>query len=269
MAGEIGRGVFGGAVSGASSGAALGPYGMVAGAIIGGISGFMQGKNAQNLQKKYEAAEANVKTTDPMQMAYLQRLRNQERAYRAGADPSSAFAAMQARNVTAQTQANLLRAGGAGAVGNLLRAQAVGGQTMAEIGARASEGANTMMQLQGNIIDQITERNMQRQRELRDQALARAVGAQQDIRNQFQGSLAMLPGIAKGIPGLGKIAGIGGAGAGKQFFSGGMVGNKYVPGVSAGLNYQGLGNRTGISAIDNYRPNFGFNINKPISNGRR
>lgn len=253
MAGEIGRGVFGGAVSGASSGAALGPYGMAAGAIIGGISGFMQGKNAQNLQKKYEAAEANVRTTDPMQMAYLQRLRNQERAYRAGADPSSAFAAMQARNVTAQTQANLLRAGGAGAVGNLLRAQAVGGQTMAEIGARASEGANTMMQLQGNIIDQITARNMQRQRELRDQALARAVGAQQDIRNQFQGSLAMLPGIAKGIPGLGKIAG-----TGKQFFSGGMVGNKYVPGVSSGLNYQGLGNRTGISAIGNYRPNFGF-----------
>lgn len=261
MAGEMGQAVAGGAISGASIGTTVMPgIGTAVGAIIGGISGFMQGKNAQNLQKKYEAAEANVRTTDPMQMAYLQRLRNQERAYRAGADPSSAFAAMQARNVTAQTQANLLRAGGAGAVGNLLRAQAVGGQTMAEIGARASEGANTMMQLQGNIIDQITARNMQRQRELRDQALARAVGAQQDIRNQFQGSLAMLPGIAKGIPGLaGGIPGVGKtAGIGMQNYSGGMVGNKYVPGVSSGLNYQGLGNRTGISAIDNYRPNFGF-----------
>lgn len=255
MAGEIGQGVFGGAVSGAAAGAPLGPWGMAAGGLIGGISGAIQGSNAKKLNSLYEQAEANVKTTDPMQMAFLQRLRQQERNYRAGTDASSAFAASQARNVAAQTQANLYRAGGVGAVNNLLRSQAVGNQAMAQIGANASQGANQMLGLQGGIIDQITARNLQRQRELRNQAMERSVSARQNLQNMFSGALAMVPGIAGQMGG-----GMGMAGksampmAGQQYNPGGMVGSTYVPGTTTGVQYNGMG-----TGIPQPQPNYGFN----------
>lgn len=195
MAGELSQGAFGGAITGLSAGAPLGPFGMAAGGAIGLASGLFQGQNAKRLEKQYQQAEANVQTTDPGQTAFLQRLRQQERNYRAGTDASSAFAAQQARNVGSTTQANLLRAGGPGAVSNLLRAQAGTNNAMANIGAQASQGANQMLGLQGGIVDQIAQRNFMRQRERRNQAMERSVSARQNIQNMFSGALAMVPGM--------------------------------------------------------------------------
>ena len=239
MAGEVAKGAFGGAVSGAASGAPFGLWGMAAGALLGGVSGGLGGSNAKRLENEYKKRESEVQTTDPAQMAFLSRLRNQERNFRAGTDASSGFAAQQARNVGATTQANLLRAGGPGVVNNLLRAQAGTNQAMAGIGANAAQGANQMMLAQGSLIGQIADRKFQRQRELRNQAMERAVSQGQNVQNLFAGSLAMLPGITAQLPKFGGGANAG-MGAASQYNAGGMIGNQYVPGVTTGINYGGL-----------------------------
>lgn len=176
---------------------------MAAGAGIGAISGLLQGQQAKRLNKQYDAAEKAIQATDPAQMAFLNRLRQQERAFRTGTDKSSAFALNQAQNVNANTQANLLRAGGAGAVNNLLRSQAVSNNAIANIGAQAAGQANQLMELQSGIINQIANRNFARQRELRNQAMSRAVNSRQNLQNMFQGALAMVPGITGRMGGFG------------------------------------------------------------------
>ena len=196
-------GVAGGAITGASSGAAFGPWGMAAGAVIGGISGYAQGKRAQKLEKDYQNAE---KKADPFSIrmeAFLNRQRQQERLFRTGSDSSSAFAAGNARNVGAQTMANIRTAGGPGVVGNLLRAQAGTNQAIAGIGASAAQGANQMMAAQQGLTQRMEDLAYQRRVELRNQALERSVSARQNIQNTFQGALAMVPGMTGGISKMG------------------------------------------------------------------
>jgi hypothetical protein len=203
MAGEIGMGAFGGAVSGASAGAALGPWGMAAGGLIGGIAGIGQGKRAKQLEKDYQNAEKNADPFSIRMEAFLNRQRQQERLFRTGSDSSSAFAAGNARNVGAQTMANISRAGGPGVVGNLLRAQAGTNQAIAGIGASAAQGANQMMAAQQGLTQRMEDLAYQRRVELRNQALERSVSARQNIQNTFQGALAMVPGMVGNFKGLG------------------------------------------------------------------
>lgn len=217
MAGEVATSTLGGAASGAGAGFTVGgPVGAVVGAVIGGISGFSKGKQAKKLEKSYQNAEKNVNPIDPAMQAYLARVRQQERQFRAGTDTSSAFAAQQARNVGAQTQANLARAGGPGMVGNLLRSQQALGTTIAGIGANAQQGANQALGIQGGILGNISERVYQRQRELRNQAMSRAAGSRQDINNLLAGGLAMIPQLSGqftqphiGAPGMNNQNGLG------------------------------------------------------------
>ena len=196
MAGEVAQGALGGAAQGASAGMAFGPVGAGIGAVVGAVAGGFQGGRAKKLEQAYQKLEKNIQPVDPGMQAYLARLRGQERAFRAGTDTSSAFAAQQARNVGAQTQANIARAGGPGVVGNLLRSQQALGGTIAGIGAQAQQGANFILGQSGGILGNISERIYQRQRELRNQAMSRAAGARQDVNNLFAGGLAMLPQIA-------------------------------------------------------------------------
>ena len=180
---------------------------MAAGALIGGIGGFMGGKQAKKLEADYQKAESAINPIDPGQQAYLQRLRQQERNFRAGTDASSAFAAQQARNVGSTTQSNLMRAGGPGTVNNLLRAQSGTNMAMAAIGASAAQGANQMLGLQGGLIDQISDRRYRRQQELRNQAMERSVSQRQNIQNMFSGALAMVPDMAMKFGQGGQIGG--------------------------------------------------------------
>ena len=249
-------GVFGNAITGASAGAPLGPWGMAAGALIGGIAGIGQGKRAQKLEKDYQNAEKAINPVDPNQLAYLNKVRQQERNFRGGSDPSSAFAAMNARNVGGQTMANISRAGGPGVVGNLLRAQAGTNQAIAGIGANAGAQANQMLALQGGLIDRMADKVYQRQVERRNQAMERSVSARQNIQNTFQGALAMVPGIAGGL----KFGQKPGQPAAPGMANGGLIGNQYVPSVQTGIGYQGLP----TAAPSN--PNYGFNYQAPRPN---
>lgn len=256
MAGEIGSAVLGNAVTGASAGAPLGGWGMAAGAGIGAITGLLQGQRAKKLERDYQAAEKAIQPIDPAQMAYLNRVRQQERNFRAGTDPSSAFATMNARNVGGQTMANISRAGGPGVVGNLLRAQAGTNQAIAGIGANAGAQANQMLALQGGLIDRMADKVYQRQVERRNQAMERSVSARQNIQNTFQGALAMVPGMAGGL----KFGQKPGQPAAPGMANGGMIGNQYVPSVQTGIGYQGLP----TTAPSN--PNYGFNYQAPRPN---
>lgn len=208
--GDVAKGVLGGIGTGASAGMAFGPYGALAGGVLGGISGFAQGKQAQKLDKAYQQAEKNIQVMDPLSMARLAQLRQQERNFRAGTDASSGFAARQARNVAAQTQSNLMKVGGPGLVGNQLRSQQALGTTIAGIGANAASGANQILGMQGGLIDRLSERQYQRQRELRNIAMSRATAARQDINNQFAGALASLPQMGMQFSGPKAVGGMGG-----------------------------------------------------------
>lgn len=204
MAGEVAKGTLGGAASGASAGMAFGPWGAAAGALIGGISGFAQGKQAKKLDKQYKDAEKAINPFDPMSMARLASLNQQERNFRAGTDASSAFAAQQARSIAGQTQNNLMKVGGPGLVGNVLRSQQALGGTIAGIGAQAAGGANQILQEKGGLMDNLSNRLYKRQQELRNTAMSRATAARQDINNQFAGALASLPTMGMNLGGAAK-----------------------------------------------------------------
>lgn len=167
-----------------------GPIGGAAGTLAAGLIG--QGV-ADKKQKAYNKAEGAIPMVDPTQQAYLARVRQQERAMRAGTDPSSAMAQRLAGNIAGQTQSNLLRAGGPGMANNLLRSQAALGNQIGQIGANAATGADRLLSYQGGLIDNMANRVYQRQREIRNQALARYEQSRQDANNNIAASVGLLP----------------------------------------------------------------------------
>lgn len=195
MDSEIVEGNIGGSVQGAQTGASIGgPWGALIGGIAGGIHGIIKGAEAAKLRKDYEKKEKALPLYDPTQIAYLNNVAQQERLYRSGMDASSALAARLQGNATAQTQLNLLRAGGPSTVQNLLRSQAVGQNQAAIIGANGSQAANDLMRLRGRLIDNIAERVYSRQREIRNQAMDRYALAAQGIKNQAGSAMGAIPG---------------------------------------------------------------------------
>lgn len=158
-------------------------------------AGIAAGKN-KRLKSDFERADAGVNPIDPNQIAFLNRLRAQEQRFRAGTDPSSAFAMMGARNMGAQTQSNLLRAGGPGSVGNLLRAQQMTNQGIAGIGAQAAAAGNQLVGMQQGMTNLIADRVYNRQRELSNRALAMWQQNRQDVQNAISGITSTLPDMA-------------------------------------------------------------------------
>ena len=191
MAGEMAQGAIGGALSGAGAGAQFGPWGAGVGAGIGLIGGLMQGANQRKKMADYRKAEAGVNPIDPRQAAFLSKLNQQERFYRSGTDAASGFAMQGQRNALAQTQANLVRAGAN--PNQLLRAQGQANLGMAQVGAAASQRADALLPMQGNMTNLISERIYQRQLQNRAATLARAEQGQQDLNNLLGGGLATMP----------------------------------------------------------------------------
>lgn len=195
MANGAWTGAAGGAMSGAGAGSVFGPVGTGIGAGIGLISGLMSGMENDKARKKAQNA-ANIPFEDPAQVAYLNRVRRQERQQRAATDPSSAFAAMNARDALAQTQSNLLRAGGASATQGALRAQNLTNNAFMGIGAAAGQRADNLLQYQGGLIDNMAQRKLDLQKDIRNQLQREYVAGRQNLNNTFSQGLGMLPGIA-------------------------------------------------------------------------
>lgn len=179
---------------------------MLVGLGVNAIRTGVEASKTKGLKGAYDTAEAGVNPVDPNQMAFLNRLRTQEQRFRAGTDPSSAFAAQGVQQQGAQTQRNMLRAGGPGAVGNMLRAQQGVNQGMAGVGAQAANMGNQLLGMQGGVINTIADRVYDLQRDRRNQAMARMEQNRQNVWNGISGMTATLPGIAAGMGGAEKFA---------------------------------------------------------------
>jgi hypothetical protein len=217
--GEIGTGIFGGAATGAGAGFAVGgPIGAGIGALIGGISGASSGKKVQQQKAEFDKLDSAIQAVDPEQLAFLQKLKDQEKYQRAGTDASSAFAMQNQRNALANTQANMLRGGGD--MGQMLRAQQAANMGMAGVGAHAASSANQIMSMAGSLTNQIRDQKYKLDMQRRDQALANYTQGKQDLNNMLSAGLSVMPQLAGGLK-LPKIGG--GAGIGNNFQVGGSA----------------------------------------------
>lgn len=195
MANGAWTGALGGAASGAGAGSMFGPIGTGVGAGIGLITGLMSGMENDKARKSAQNA-AKIPFEDPAQVAYLNRVRRQERQQRAATDPSSAFAAMNARDALAQTQSNLLRAGGASATQGALRAQNLTNNAFMGIGAAAGQRADQLLQYQGGLIDNMAQRRLDLQKDNRALLQSEYVAGRQNLNNTLSQGIGMLPGLA-------------------------------------------------------------------------
>lgn len=191
-------GGFGGAAQGASAGFTVGgPWGAAIGGGLGLIGGLMQAGQQKKRMGEYNRAEAGVQPVDPNQVAFLNRLKQQERFYRAGTDAASAFARQDQGNALAQTQANITRMGGG--INQLLRSQQQANYGNAAIGAQASNRADGMLAAQGNLTNMIAERKYKYDQLRRDEAKVYMDQGRQDLMNLFAGGIASIPQMAGGF----------------------------------------------------------------------
>lgn len=146
---------------------------MAGSAVAQGIRGISQGNKAKDLESVYNQREKEIEPVSPMLTSYLNRISQQERAMRAGTDSASAFARQGLSNALEQTQNNLVRASGPGAVNNLLRSQQGFNQGIAGVAAGASDRADGMLQYQGALTQNINQLMYNRQRERRNIAKSR------------------------------------------------------------------------------------------------
>jgi hypothetical protein len=168
---------------------------MLVGFGINALRGGVAAAQNKGLKNDFMAADAAVNPIDPNQTAFLNRLRSQEQRFRAGTDPSSAWAMQNLNQQQAQRNNNILRAGGAGAVGNILRSGQITGQGAAEVGGRAAAQGNQLVGMQMGMTNLIADRVYNRQRELSNRAMARWQQNRQDVQNAISGITATLPEI--------------------------------------------------------------------------
>jgi hypothetical protein len=188
---------------------------MVSTAVNAGRAIHAAGQN-KNLKQDYLKAEGAVNPMDPMQMSFLNRQRAMEQRFRAGTDPSSAWAMQNVNQQDAQRQSNLLGAGGPGAVGNILRSGQIAGQGAAQVGGQAAAMGNQLVGMQMGMTNLIANRIYDRQREVRNQALARWQQNRQDVQNAISGLTATLPDMASQTNWVPNQGGQGGSNAATQ-----------------------------------------------------
>ena len=178
--------------------------GPVGGAIGTMAAGALQGGQANKLMDKMWAQDNQIPLYDPMQQAALQKVRQQEKQFRAGTDPNSALANRMVGQAAAQTQANLMRGGGPGLVQNLLTSQRTAGNQYAQIGANAAAAANQMLPMELNLVGDMAKRAYDRQRYRRDIYFAQAEQRRQDANNNMMAGIGLLPelNIGDGLIGM-------------------------------------------------------------------
>lgn len=181
---------------------------MGASAAANAIRGIGQAKKAKGLEAEFQRLDKALTPVSPEQYAQLARTRQLERSMRLGTDPTSAMARQGLAGSLAQTQANLVRAGGgAGTVNALLRSQTGYGQGIGQVAAQAAQSANRMLAYQGGLIDNIQNAvyNLQMKRRNYAQALAAqqrqaATDSATAAIGAFANAATMIPGMNKSVP---------------------------------------------------------------------
>jgi len=152
---------------------------MAAQAIQAGV----QGSKAKKQNALSDRLDSQIPLNDPVQQGFLNKLQRQEKFYRAGTDASTSFANNLTQQAGAQTQSNVLRAGGPSATQNMLRSQGVTNRGLAANAAQAAGMADNMLGMQGNLINMMAQRRYDRMRYGRDKALMMGQQYQQNSNN--------------------------------------------------------------------------------------
>ncbi len=196
MAGEVGKGIAGGALSGAATGFTVGgPLGAAIGAVAGGLYGLGQGKRARASRMAADAADKAVDPNSARINSLIGKLDQLEGSYRAGTDPSSAFAKQGVSNALAQTQVNMVRAG-LGNVNNLLRSNQQAATGYQQISAGAAQNADRIMDMSSQLKWNLDQRIYDRQLQRRAAAMATAATREQEVNNLFAQGLGTAPQLA-------------------------------------------------------------------------
>jgi len=148
-----------------------------------GIQAGIQGGKAKKQNALSDRLDSQIPLNDPVQQTFLNRLNQQERYYRAGSDPNTALANRLTQQAGAQTQSNLVRAGGPGTVQNLLSSQNVTNRGLAGNAAQAAGMADNLLGMQGQLTTLMANRRYDRQRYARDKALMQGQQYQQNSNN--------------------------------------------------------------------------------------
>jgi hypothetical protein len=193
-------------------GAALPAAGFALGGPVGGAIGSFAGGLALNAaagdkMKDFERRDKGIPMDDPEQRGYLNRLAQQERYYRSGADPNTGLANRLVQQSGAQAQSNLARAGGPGTVQNLLSSQNVTNRGLAANAAQAAAMADNLLGQQGQLVKMMADRRYDRQRYRRDLSLMQGQQQQQNANNLFSSAIGLASqssGLNVGPLGLGQ-----------------------------------------------------------------
>lgn len=165
-------------------------FGPIGGAVGTALSGAIGMGRANKFEKEFDQANRQVRPVDPMQLSYMQDLKNQERAYRAGTDAASRFAMTGVRDQGATASASILRAGGG--PNDLLRSQRISDRGYADIAARQSGIANQLLGMRGGVVNDISDRVFSEQRWNRDMAFGRWQNERKDANNNLMAATGML-----------------------------------------------------------------------------
>lgn len=190
-------GFLGGALAGAGTGATIapGPWGLGAGAVIGGLAGLFSGQDTDAAGRA--ARNAQVPLVDPNEQVFLARQKQRAIQQAAATDPSSVFAITNARNVLAQTNANINRntTNPSQAISGALSAQDQTNKAIAQIGANAGARANETEGLVGALVHNQAQRERDLGEYKRDLRYSEWVNGRQNIDNLLTTGLELAPQI--------------------------------------------------------------------------
>jgi len=177
------------------------------------IGAGIEGGKAKKQNALADKLDKQIPLNDPVQQGYLNRLAQQERYYRSGADPNTGLANRLVQQSGAQTQSNLVRAGGPGTVQNLLSSQNVTNRGLAANAAQAAGMADNMLGMQGNLVNLMAQRRYDRMRYGRDKALMQGQQHQQNSNNFISSMMGTVGDIARSMGGGGGTGGTRSVGA--------------------------------------------------------
>lgn len=152
---------------------------------------------AKKLRGQYEAANRDIQTIDPTEIAFMGELKRREAAYAAGTDAITGYNQQQIRNTGAQTQENIMRGGGG--VGDLLRSQRVTDQQIGATGASAQARADMIMGQRGQMVGAFAKRTFQRKMSEASRLWQEATHQREGSNASLQAGIAMLPQVAGGL----------------------------------------------------------------------
>jgi hypothetical protein len=170
-------------------------------ALVGAGTSIAQGVGSAGRARKargqFDRAEAAIPEQDPMQVAMLDTVRGQRKAFMAGTDPISAFTRQQSQNMVQQTQGNLGRIG-RGTTSDMLRAQRVGENAMGAAGARAAQTGVGLLGMEGTMTNALADRAFNTQWSRANRMWSEYARAKEDSNAQIMAGIGMLPDLALG-----------------------------------------------------------------------